>query len=199
MKKTTLGLLSLVAAVTMAGGAQAQSGTMPASPLSLEVRAGAAVPTGDFGDIAETGYTVGGDVGFMFTPMFSAYVGGSYSSFAASDEFRELIEALTGGQVDDLSYNLYGGDAGVKASFPTMSGFSPFLKGGVVYYTAELGGGGELGEDAEEDNDWELGFEVGGGLAFPLGPRVSVTPAVSYTTIEDLNFVRAQVGLNFRF
>jgi len=68
-----------------------------------------------------------------------------------------------------------------------------------VYYTAELGGADDLGEDVEGENDYELGFEVGGGLAFPLGPRISVTPAVSYTTIDDLNFVRAQVGLNFRF
>ena len=196
MKKTALGLLSLVAAVTLAGGAQAQ--TAPTSPLSLEVRAGAAVPTGDFGDIAETGFTVGGDLGFMFTPMLSAYIGGTYSSFAVDDEFQELIEALSGGQIDDLSYNLYGGDAGLKASFPTATGFTPFLRGGVVYYTAELGGD-DLGEDAEEDNDFELGFEVGGGLSVPLGPRLSVTPAVSYTTIEDLNFVRAQVGLNIRF
>jgi outer membrane autotransporter protein len=197
MKKTTLGLLSLVTALTVAGGAQAQTGTMPTSPLSLEVRAGVAVPTGDFADIAETGFTVGGDVGFMFTPTLSAYVGGSYNSFAASDDFRALL-GLAGVQADDISYNLYGGDAGLKATFGNGRGFTPFLKGGVVYYTAELGGA-DLGDDVEEDKEWELGFEVGGGLAFPLGPRVSVTPAVSYTTIDDLNFVRGQVGLNIRF
>lgn len=196
MKKTTLGLLSLVAAVTLAGGAQAQTGTPPTSPLSLEVRAGAAVPTGDFGDIAETGFTVGGDLGFMFTPTLSAYVGGTFNSFAVDDEFLALL-GLGGVQADDLSYNLYGGEAGLKANFGTGTGMTPFLRGGVVYYTAELGGDG-LGEDAE-DNEFELGFEVGGGLALPLGPRISVTPAVSYTDIEDLNFVRAQVGLNIRF
>ncbi len=197
MKKTML--LSLVAAVALAGTAQAQTGTLPTSPLSVDVRAGAAFPTGDFGDIAETGYTVGGDLSLMLSPMFSLYAGGSYSSFAVADEFQELLEGLTGGQIGDLSYNLYGADAGVKAAFPTMSGFTPFLRGGLVYYTAELGGGDDLGEDVEEENDWEAGFEVGGGLAFPLGPRISVTPEVTYTGIEDLNFVRAQIGLNIRF
>lgn len=198
MKKTTLGLLSMVAALTVAGGAQAQTGTLPTSPLSLEVRAGVAVPTGDFGDIAETGFTVGGDLGFMFTPMLSAYVGGSFNSFPVDDAFVALL-GLGGVQADDLSYNLYGGDAGLKATFGNGRGFTPFLKGGLVYYTAELGGDDDLGVDVDEEKEWELGFEVGGGLAFPLGPRVSVTPAVSYTTIDDLNFVRGQVGLNFRF
>ncbi len=194
MKKTML--LSLVAAVALAGGAQAQA--LPTSPLSVDVRAGAAIPTGDFGDIAETGFTVGGDLAFMFTPVLSAYVGGSYSSFGASDEFQEAIEELTGGQLDDISYNLYGLDAGLKATF-AAGGFTPYLRGGLVYYTAELGGGDDLGEDVEDENDYEAGFEVGGGLAFPLGPRISVTPEVTYTGIDDLNFVRAQIGLNIRF
>ncbi|HEX8362060.1 MAG TPA: outer membrane beta-barrel protein [Longimicrobium sp.] len=197
MKKTML--LSLVAAVALAGTAQAQTGTLPTSPLSVDVRAGAAFPTGDFGDIAEMGYTVGGDLSFMLSPTFSLYAGGTYNSFAVADEFQELIEGLTGAQLDDLTYNLFGVDAGVKVAFPSATGFTPFLRGGLVYYTAELGGGDELGEDVTEDNDYEAGFEVGGGLAFPLGPRISVTPAVSYTDIDDLNFVRAQIGLNFRF
>jgi opacity protein-like surface antigen len=197
MKKTML--LSVVAAVVVAGAAQAQTGTMPSSPISVDVRAGAAFPTGDFGDIADTGYGVGGDVAFALTPMFSLYVGGSFNRFAVDDEFLALLEGLSGVQLDDLSYDLYGLDAGVKAAFPTTSGFTPFLRGGLVHYTAELGGGDDLGEDVEEENDYETGFEVGGGLAFPLGPRISVTPEVTYTGIDDLNFVRAQIGLNIRF
>lgn len=201
MKKITTGLLALATAA-LAGSAQAQA--IPVSPFSVEVRGGLAFPTGDLEDVAESGITVGANGTFMFTPMLGLYAGFTYNSFGLAEEAEALGV--------DGSINTYGLDAGVKAMFatPTLP-VTPFLKGGLVYHKVELDIEDlDLGD--EDDTDFGLGFEVGGGVMVPLGPRLSFTPAVSYTSFkpnyegdeeddEDDNVTsfRVDVGLNFRF
>src|SRR5215207_8117865 len=89
MKKSTVGILAALAAVSVAGTASAQMG--PTTPFSFDVRAGAAIPTGDFGDVVSTGWTVGVDGTFNITPMFGIYAGYSFSQFSASDDFEEIF------------------------------------------------------------------------------------------------------------
>lgn len=43
-----------------------------------------------------------------------------------------------------------------------------------------------------------MGFEIGGGVEVPVSARLSVTPGVSYNKVEDVEYVRADVGLRFR-
>ncbi len=200
MKKIATGLVAL-AAVALAGSAQAQ--VMPVSPFSVEVRGGLAFPTGDLADVADNGITVGANGTFMFTPMLGLYAGFTYNSFSLGDEFEALGV--------DGSINDYGLDAGVKAMFATPAlPVSPFLKGGLVYHKLELDlEGVDLGED--NDTDYGLGFEVGGGVMVPLGPRLSFTPAVTYSSYkpksdgqeqdddEKVSSFRVDVGLNIRF
>lgn len=63
MKKTSLALLAVVAAVAFAAPAHAQLPNV--TPFSFELRGGLVFPTGDFGETAEdvgaieSGYTVG--------------------------------------------------------------------------------------------------------------------------------------------
>lgn len=202
MKKSTIGMLAAVAAVGFAGTAAAQV-TGPTTPFSVEVRAGAALPTGDFGDVVSTGWTVGVDGTFNITPMFGIYGGYSYSSYALDEELEELF-----GEADITEQ---GFDAGIKA---TLGGgtlpFTPYLRGGLIYH--KLDGEFEDGDvDEGEELDYELGFEVGGGLMFPLGPRISVTPSVSYTSFSlsaeddeleafdvDISTFKVGIGLNIR-
>jgi hypothetical protein len=200
MKKSTFGMLAAVAAVGLAGTASAQMG--PTTPFSVEVRAGAALPTGDFGDVVSTGWTVGIDGTFNITPMFGIYGGYSYSSYALDEELEDLF-----GEADVTEQ---GFDAGVKA---TLGGgtlpFTPYLRGGLIFH--KLGGEFEDEDVETEDSDYELGFEVGGGLMFPLGPRISVTPSVSYTSFSisededeidefdvDISAFKIGIGLNIR-
>jgi opacity protein-like surface antigen len=198
MKKIATGLVVLAAAA-LAGSAQAQA--IPVSPFSVEVRGGLAFPTGDLDDIADNGITVGANGSYMFTPMLGLYAGFTYNAFSLLDEAEDAGV--------DGSINTYGFDAGVKAMFatPTLP-VTPFLKGGLVYHKVELDVDDlDLGE--EGDSDFGLGFEVGGGVMVPLGPRLSFTPAVSYTsfkpkfdgedTDESVTSFRVDVGLNIRF
>lgn len=201
MKKITTGLLAL-AAVALAGSVQAQA--IPVSPFSVEVRGGLAFPTGDLEDVAESGITVGANGTYMFTQQLGLYAGFTYNAFGLVEEAEEIGI--------DGSINTYGFDAGVKAMFasPTMP-VTPFVKGGLVYHKVELDVEGlDLGD--EDDTEFGLGFEVGGGVMVPLGPRLSFTPAVSYTSfkpnyegeeeddeIDSITSFRVDVGLNIRF
>jgi opacity protein-like surface antigen len=77
---------------------------------------------------------------------------------------------------------------------------------GAVFHQLEIGG-----SDAGIDED--VGFEVGGGLAFSVAPGVRVTPGIGYrryaTSISglgglvrselDVEYFTAGVGLNISF
>ena len=196
MKKSTVGILAALAAVSLAGTANAQMG--PTTPFSVEVRAGAAIPTGDFADLVSTGWTVGVDGTFNITPMFGIYAGYSVSQFGVSDDFEEVF--------GDGDITEQGFDAGLKATFGGGAlPFTPFLRGGLIYH--KIGGDFEDEDVDAEDSDSELGFEIGGGVTFPLGPRISVVPSASYLqwTPEDegdegidVSQVKVQIGLNIR-
>lgn len=194
MKKTMWGVAAGLAMLTATGTAEAQS----VLPLAVEVRGGAAFPTGDFGEGLETGYAAGGNVSFSFAPMLAVYGGYSLNGFGIDDEGT--------GQADGLEFRDRGFDAGIRASIPTLVlPVSPWVKGGLVYHQLELDGDGE-----GASTDSSLGFEVGGGFEFPLGPTVSVTPGVSYTkysvdfeddetgTEFDVSHVKADIGLRIR-
>lgn len=203
MKKISTGLAAL-AAVALAGTAQAQTGTAPTTPFSLELRGGLAFPTGDFGKVVDNGYSVGADANYMFTRQLGIYGGFTYNSFGLGD----LVQAL--GVDGDLRD--YGFDAGIKAMFPTATlPVTPFLKGGAVYHRIQLAGDIADGE-TNTKSDYSLGFEVGGGFAIPLGPRLSFTPGLTYTSYKpkdesdvegedtsNVSHVRVDVGLNIRF
>ncbi len=200
MKKSTVGILAALAAVSVAGTANAQMG--PTTPFSIGVNAGAAIPTGDFGDFASTGWTVGVDGTFNITPMFGIYAGYSLSQFT-------LDEELFGDDVEG-SLSEQGFDAGIKATFGGGAlPFTPFLKGGLVYHKLSADFDDIDDEDEDElETDSELGFEVGGGVMLPLGPRISVVPSASYVQWtpgdqdddDEINVssVKIQIGLNIR-
>ncbi|HEX2095662.1 MAG TPA: outer membrane beta-barrel protein [Longimicrobiaceae bacterium] len=183
MRKTIVTTaFAALAAVAFAYDARAQG----RSPLSVEARASAAVPTGSFADVAGgigTGYGFGVTGELALTPALGVYAGYSYTGFDLDDREDTLDET--------------GLDAGVRASFGAGGRFTPFLKGGVVYHKLET--------DLVEGES-RLGFEVGGGLDLPLGNVISVTPGISYTQIPgdddlgetDLSHVRLGVGLRFR-
>ena len=182
MKKTFAVTCAALAAVALANQ---DAGAQLRSPVSFEVRASAAIPTGDFADVAGgigTGYGIGATGEFALTPMLGIYAGYSYTGYDLDN-------------VDD-TLNETGIDAGIRANLGSgLGAFTPYLKGGIVYHQLET----DLFE-----RDEKLGFEVGGGLDYPLGPTLSVTPGISYTRISgdvpqvDVSAVRLGIGLRAR-
>jgi hypothetical protein len=189
MKKVWMGLIAL-ATLAMAGTTEAQYGRLP---LSLEVRGHAAFPVGDLADNRlgadlKTGFGGGADLTIHLSPAFGIYGGVSGTEFdtqgGAGTTFQE-----------------YGFDLGGKLIFPTMTGLSPFLRGGAVFHQVRASTGGTRFTYQDE----KVGFEVGGGLIAPLGAVVSVTPSVRYVNFglgtgdTDFSYVAAGLGLMFRF
>ncbi|HEX2094792.1 MAG TPA: outer membrane beta-barrel protein [Longimicrobiaceae bacterium] len=181
MKKTLTGALALLAGVVFAGTAEAQL------PFTVEARAGVAVPTGEFGDAAENGLGYGASLSYLAAPRASVYAGYSQAEFNADDSDAEAMDS--------------GWEFGARIAFPGV-GFSPFIRGGVLVHEYEVESGA-----VEVEGDSELGFEVGAGAAFPLGPRVSVTPGVSYRRYstefpivgeQEISYLNLDVGLRIR-
>lgn len=176
---------AVLGALAVAGGAAAQ--VEVATPISLEARGGIAIPSGDFADFADNAFGFGGSVHLQVAPRVSVYGGYSQTEFD--------MEPL-GAEGTDRGW-----EAGARVAFPGV-GFSPWVRGGLLFHDFETEVAG-----VEVDGDDEVGFEVGVGAAFPLGPRVSVSPGVAYRRYAtefvggrdlDVSYVNLDIGLRMR-
>jgi len=198
LKKTTLGLLSLVAAAAFAAPVQAQLPNV--TPFSFEVRGGLAFPRGEFAEEdddlqVESGTTLGANVTFHFMPLLGIYGGYTYNRFG--------IEGA-----DDVDLVDQGLNAGVRVAVPTpLIPIDPYVKAGLVFNKVDLVGD-TGGEDLVDSSDRSLGFEVGAGIGIGIGPKLSFTPQVTYTRYAlkfdgesadlDVEHIRVDVGLRLR-
>ena len=184
MKKATSVILAAFAALAVSGTASAQS------PLSVEVRGGAAIPTGDFADNAKTNVGYGATVGLRVAPMISVYGGYSRAEFGLTQTASDATDA--------------GFEVGARVGIPGLgTGISPWVKAGALFHELEL----EQRAIGTARGDSEPGFEVGAGLAFPLGPQVTVTPGVAFRRYNteffgqgttQVSYVNADLGLHIR-
>jgi len=130
-------------------------------PLSFEGRAGVAIPTGDLGDEFDPGFAFGANIAWHFTPMFGVYGGYSQAAF---------------GTGDDSSVRSQGFDLGAHVDLPSPM-LAPWLRGGLVFKEMHASRGA-----ASLTSDTGTGFEVGGGIAFPIADMISLTPGLRYTS-----------------
>jgi opacity protein-like surface antigen len=173
MKKTVIAFG--IAASFAAAGAHAQT-----TQFSIEPRAGLSIPVGDTGEDVHVGLALTGDVIFQATPQLAVYAGYNHNRFAFKDS-------------DDADAVIKGFDAGVRFSLSPMSGFTPFVKAGVLFQKEEISDG--LGS-LEGDN--QLGFQAGAGVDVPISPRLSFTPQASFNVVEDVQYVNVEAGLRIR-
>ncbi|HEX8209898.1 MAG TPA: outer membrane beta-barrel protein [Longimicrobium sp.] len=197
--KKTLGLLSLVAAAAFAAPVQAQIPNV--TPFAFEVRGGLAFPTGDLKDTeddvgsVESGVTFGANVTFHFMPMLGIYAGYTHNRFG--------VEGLEELELTDQGFN-----AGVRIAVPTpLIPIDPYVKAGLVYNQLSFTFDGD--DEDFVDSDRSLGFEIGAGVGIGLGPKLSFTPQVTYSSYapkydgenEDdftVSHIRVDVGLRLR-
>lgn len=178
---------AVVAALCSAGAAAAQGPFDIATPISLEARGGIAIPSGDFADVADNAFGFGGSVHLQVAPRVSVYGGYSMTEFDLEEVSAEGTDR--------------GWEAGARIAFPGV-GFSPWVRGGLLFHDFEVEAAG-----VEFDGDDEIGFEVGAGAAFPLGPRVSVSPGFAYRRYSselfaandlDVSYLNLDIGLRIR-
>lgn len=194
LKRSLPLLAGALAAVALAAPARAQLPSF--TPFSFEARAGVAMPTGDLADVANTGYTLSGSATYHFIPMVGIYGGYTYSRFEVEGD-------------DEAGFDLVdsGFDLGARLAIPTpLIPIDPWIKGGLVYHKVSAEGDG-IEEDDDNDGDRELGFQVGAGLGFGIGP-VSLTPGVGFTSYRiggeegsddvTLSYWEASIGVRIR-
>lgn len=200
--KGWIGLILAGAALGAASPAAAQS----ALPLSFEGRGEFAFPTGDFadGDAVDNGAGFGVSAMFRVLPMVGVYAGYERHTFSGDEE---------GGEFGNVDAELIdsGFSAGAQLMLPlALAGASPWVKGGVLFHTAEFSGSVEgVPGGVDFKSDRSTGFEVGAGVEIPLGMVLSFTPGVVYRsykpTFEDFGgdtedaISHLSVGMGLRF
>lgn len=169
MRKVHALLLVLGLAIAAPVGLHAQT------PLSVEVQAGVVIPTGDFAeDFATTGFGLGINAAYRILPMLDLYAGYSWQRFGVDDE--EFPDADI--DVEDSGFAL-----GARLNVPAVPGLSPWVRAGVILHELQVSGT-DGGFTASFTSDRALGFEVGAGLAFPVAPRVSLTPGITFRSYK---------------
>ena len=188
-------MFAMMGAGLLAGSSGAAAQGM--LPLGLEVRGGAAFPTGDFKSAlnAKTGVSYGVNATLQAIPMLGLYAGFERTELGVDDS-----------AVADASLTDQGFAFGGKLALPLgLTGAGPWVKAGAIYN--ELGGS-STPVGLEEGRNW--GFEAGGGLSIPLGMVVSVTPGVRYRQYSvdravatagslKVSYIVADLGLSFGF
>jgi hypothetical protein len=185
MNKLIVWTFAAAATALLAAPARAQIPTP--TPFAFEVRGGIAIPTGDFNDVADLGYTLNGNATLYVMPTLGIYGGYHFARF---------------GHTGTGHFNETGPEVGLRLDIPTPTiAIDPYLKAGVVWNNLELSGAG-----ASDFSSSSTGFQFNAGVAFSLG-RVSLTPGLTYVTYkydsataddQTASYIRADLGLRFR-
>lgn len=175
-----------------AGAAQAQN----AGPLSLEVRAGASVPTRSLGtrDL-DAGFAYEITANLQVMPHLNLYAGHGQAHFGlqqpvgAFDEFENCGYAF-----------------GARFFAPSLGVITPWIRAGGTYTQLEFENDDN---DGSLDSGHELGWEAGAGATVALGGRWSLLPGVRYRTFSpemaelggdvDLGYLAIDIGISATF
>lgn len=184
-------LLCITFMLGAAAPAAGQLAGLAGTPLLVEGRVFAGFPTGDFGreSDVQTGLGFGVEAAYNFTPTLALYAG-----------YSRLRFGVEGGGDSGLVDS--GVNAGLRYTLPVVQSLVPYLRGGLVYHQIELDAAG-----GNFSTDHGLGFDIGGGLAVPLSPRLSVHPSVSYVAYSpnvdesnfDVSYITLGASLAYRF
>lgn len=182
--------------------APAAAGAQMALPVQLGVSGGAAFPMADLGrnDAVSTGWGFEVNATLQVAPGIGVYA--AYDRYGFPFDTDPLIDLGQGeGEIVDQGFA-----GGIRLGIPGGGfGLNPWVRGGAIYNSAQFDY-----DTVENDPESEsgLGFEVGGGLDFPLGFVVSVTPSVRYRSYKpdfgessdfDISYIVGELGLTFRF
>ncbi|MBA3342094.1 MAG: outer membrane beta-barrel protein [Gemmatimonadaceae bacterium] len=177
MKRTSL-TLAVAAVVLFTSSSAAQS----SRAVTVGISAGAAIPTGDFSDVYNTGFNGTVSLGFnsVGTPL-GFRVDGMYNKFGERDD---LI-------VPRPDYTIIGANANLVYSLPGQ-GIRPYL----------IGGGGIYGQKPDvsgAETTTDFGVNGGIGAAFPLSGFNTFIEARLHHIFSDVStqFIPITFGISF--
>ncbi len=170
---------TLSAAVAIAAATQNVS-AQSWNPWQFGGAAGIAFPTGDLGNIANTGFNVTVAVGYQ--PRYNPI------GFRAEAAYNQFGLQGGGGNVNIPAFT-----GNVVYTLPGVS-FSPYVIGGAGLYRTnfEFDRGGSTGEN-------DFGFNVGGGIKLPLSTSFETYVEARYNHVSVNNgsygFIPITIGI----
>ncbi len=202
--------LAAVALVTAAGAlaaapaaAHAQFGTGRTSPLSFGVEGGLSVPAGNLGDNLNSGYSVAGMVDLHPAPgPLSLRLEVGYDRFNYKDAYQTYVAQIAGGNYSSNTHFLRG-TANLVYRFSNMSGFRPYLTGGVGVYNNSDGTTLQYGNTTtsySSGSTTKFGVNGGVGVELPLSgitPFIEVRAHGVQTDYTPVTYVPITVGFRF--
>ena len=195
----SLAALSLAAAAPLAAQSDVRA-------VRFGVQGGAALPTGEFGDVTELGFLVAGTADWR---LANRPFGLRFDVGYQRNAFKDVPPGL-GIDLDPVS--IVSGTANVVATVPTASGVRPYVLGGAgVYHVRISGSFGFDGEfdgpisaaaqsESSSDSETKPGLQLGGGLSFNLGALDAYVEAryhTVFTSDERISYVPIVFGLRF--
>lgn len=149
-------------------------------PFHLNLAAGAAIPTGDYGNGLDVGYNITGGIGMrqVGTPLgFRAEA--MYNEFGFSNS---NIKSRVAGGTLDATFDLAPGMVGTTGSL--------YAIGGVGYYHTSEDNQDVFGNPNGSVSDSNIGWNIGAGFRFPL-TGFSAYVEARYHTVTNNNVVSA--------
>lgn len=193
-------MTGMVAGLALAGTLVGATGIVAQDRWGFELRAGAAVPTQELGDVdLGTGFGFEGTLDAVLVGGLAAYAGWDWHRFTPDDGF-----AGPDVDVEETGYAL-----GLRYDRPLGATATPFIRvrAGGTYNHIELEDDDELAADSGHG----VGWEAGAGLGFALGSGWRVIPAARYRSLSrsieidaaetdvDLTYVALEVAFSKRF
>jgi opacity protein-like surface antigen len=146
---------------------------------NYNLAAGGALPTGSYGDFNETGFSLAGGLGFaMPASPIRFRLEAAYNQFNHKSPFTESSRA--GGFTGNAIYDFSSGRGS-----PT-----PYAIGGIGLYGTR--------DFDNQDTQWNVGWNLGGGIRFPLtGFSVYVEARYHAISSVDVSFTPITFGIVF--
>jgi len=181
--------------------ANAQPGSIHVTPY-----AGVAVPTGDFADLADTGFHTGAQFELDVGPRWSVVLDGFWSRFGTDVFIGDSLVAqrhdhtsILAGALE-MKYRVSGGPVWVLGGFGTRRIEEPRVKINVTFHPDSTGyaGGYQVGHVVE--TKWRFALNLGAGGELRLSEQASamVEGMMDFVPMRGVLAVRAGLRIRLR-
>jgi hypothetical protein len=183
MKKV---LVTIVALFLFVGISQAQN------KMYLNIGGNVALPMGNFGDVAGTGFGGSAQFEMQFTPQLLGTASIGYITWGGKD-FGTF----------SYTYSAIPILVGAKYFFMPSGGFYGHAQLGLYMFSADVEspaivvGGITVGGGNVSSSNSEFAFAFGPGYEIPLSPKLMLDVSAAYIVISDLGHIGIRAGVKF--
>ena len=176
MRKSAGLLMAMAFMAVMASSAGA------AGNSSWGVTGGAAVPTGDFSNAANTGYNFGGTGTVMLNQSWGVGADVAYHMWNGSSDLNTGTQLLLGDPSAEWKFSAIQGTGNLQYMIPAQGVVHPWLKGGLGLYDIKAKLDSDSGSSDSSENDF--GWNLGGGFNYAVSPAYSLGLGGAYHAIQ---------------